>query len=296
MNDKKYKIIKSKKGFIAALDQSGGSSSKTLKLYGIDEDRYSSEEELFDLIHKMRERVIKSKSFSRKYILGVILFKKTMNSKTDDEYTADYLWNKKKIVSFLKIDNGLDELSNGVQLMKPMPELDSLLNDALKRNIFGTKMRSVIKEDNLIGIKSVVNQQFELAKRIFEKGLIPIIEPEVDINSINKEKCEELLKSEIDEYLKNIDSNMKIMFKFTLPSVNNLYEEYTHHPNVVRVVALSGGYNKDEANLKLKQNKGVIASFSRALLEGLNVNQNQKEFDKYLLSTVKSVYKASVRK
>lgn len=293
MNNEKYKIIKNNKGFIAALDQSGGSTAKTLELYGIDKDKYENEEEMFDLIHDMRTRVIKSKSFSNKYIIGVILFKKTMNSKIDDEYTADYLWNKKRIVSFLKIDNGLDDLSNGVQLMKPIHDLDELLEIALKRNIFGTKMRSVIKEDNPEGIKLVVDQQFELAKKIAAKGLVPIIEPEVDINAVNKEKCEELLKNEINKHLNNLDSNINVMFKFTLPVEDNFYQKYLKHPNVVRVVALSGGYPRDIANKKLHKNKGMIASFSRALLEGLNINQNQKEFDSYLLSTIKSIYKAS---
>ncbi len=293
MNSEKYDIVKNNKGFIAALDQSGGSTANALKLYGIDKDKYSTEEEMFDLVHSMRSRVIKSESFSSEHILGVILFKKTMDSMVDGQYTADYLWNTKKIVSFLKIDNGLDVLSNGVQLMKPIPELDELLNLALEKNIFGTKMRSVIKENNVEGIKLIVDQQFELAKQISAKGLVPIIEPEVDINAINKEKCEELLKTEINKHLEHIDSNMKVMFKFTIPVKDNFYEEYTNHPNVVRVVALSGGYPRDIANEKLKKNKGIIASFSRALLEGLDVNQTAEEFNSYLLSTIKSIYEAS---
>ncbi len=293
MNSEKYDIVKNNKGFIAALDQSGGSTANALKLYGIDKDKYTAEEEMFDLVHSMRSRVIKSNSFSNEHILGVILFKKTMESMIDGQYTADYLWNEKKIVSFLKIDNGLDVLSNGVQLMKPMPELDDLLNLALERNIFGTKMRSVIKEDNEEGIKLVVEQQFVIAKKIASKGLVPIIEPEVDINAANKEKCEELLKIEINKHLANIDPSMKIMFKFTIPVKDNFYEEYTKHPNVVRVVALSGGYSRDIANEMLVKNRGVIASFSRALLEGLNVNQTDEEFDSYLLSSIKSIYEAS---
>lgn len=293
MNSEKYDIVKNNKGFIAALDQSGGSTANALKLYGIDSGQYNTEEEMFDLVHRMRSRVIKSSSFSNEHILGVILFKKTMESMVDGQYTADYLWNEKKIVSFLKIDNGLDVLSNGVQLMKPMPELEDLLNLALERNIFGTKMRSVIKEYNEEGIKSVVDQQFEIAKQIFAKGLVPIIEPEVDINTVNKEKCEEFLKSEINKHLENIEPSMKIMFKFTIPVKDNFYEEYTKHPNVVRVVALSGGYSRDVANEKLAKNRGVIASFSRALLEGLNVKQTDEEFDSYLLSSVKSIYEAS---
>jgi fructose-bisphosphate aldolase class I len=293
MNSEKYEVVKNNSGFIAALDQSGGSTANALKLYGIDKDKYNTEEEMFNLVHSMRSRIIKSNSFSSEHIIGVILFKKTMDSMIDGEYTADYLWNHKKIVSFLKIDNGLDVLSNGVQLMKPMPELDDLLNLALKRNIFGTKMRSVIKEYNEEGIKLVVNQQFKIAKQIFAKGLVPIIEPEVDINAVNKEKCEELLKIEINKHLEKIDPNMKIMFKFTIPVNDNFYEEYTNHPNVVRVVALSGGYSRDIANEKLMRNRGVIASFSRALLEGLNVNQTEEEFDSYLLSSIKSIYEAS---
>jgi len=293
MDSKKYDIVKNNKGFIAALDQSGGSTANALKLYGIDSDQYNTDEEMFNLVHRMRSRVIKSNSFTSEHILGVILFKRTMDSMIDDKYTADYLWNQKKIVSFLKIDNGLDVLSNGVQLMKPMPELDNLLNLALERNIFGTKMRSVIKEYNEEGIRSVVEQQFVIAKQIFAKGLVPIIEPEVDINAVNKEKCEGFLKSEINKHLENIDPSMKIMFKFTIPAKDNFYEEYTKHPNVVRVVALSGGYPRDIANEKLEKNRGVIASFSRALLEGLNVNQTEEEFDSYLLSSIKSIYEAS---
>jgi len=293
MNSSKYEIVKNNKGFIAALDQSGGSTANALKLYGIDKEEYTTEEEMFNFVHSMRSRIIKSASFSNEHIIGVILFKKTMDSMIDGEYTADYLWNQKKIVSFLKIDSGLDILSNGVQLMKPMPELDDLLNLALEKNIFGTKMRSVIKEYNEEGIKLVVDQQFEVAKQIFAKGLVPIIEPEVDINAVDKAKCEKFLKTEINKHLENIDHNMKVMFKFTIPCNDNFYEEYTKHPNVVRVVALSGGYPRDIANEKLKKNRGVIASFSRALLEGLNVNQPKEEFDAYLLTSIKSIYEAS---
>lgn len=293
MNNEKYQIVKNNKGFIAALDQSGGSTAGALKLYGIDKDKYTTEEEMFDLVHSMRSRIIKSSSFSSEHIIGVILFKKTMDSMIDGQYTADYLWNKKKIVAFLKIDSGLDVISNGVQLMKPIPDLNELLDLALEKNIFGTKMRSVIKEYNEEGIKLVVAQQFEFAKQIFAKGLVPIIEPEVDINAVDKEKCEEFLKIEIDKYLKNIDPNMKVMFKFTIPVKDNFYEEYINHPNVVRVVALSGGYPRDIANEKLSKNRGVIASFSRALLEGLNVNQTEQEFDSYLLSSITSIYEAS---
>lgn len=296
MDQKKYEIIKNNQGFIAALDQSGGSSSKTLKEYGIDEDNYTSEEEMFDLIHEMRKRIIKSPSFSSEYILGTILFKKTMESKVDDEYTADYLWNKKGIVSFLKIDNGLAEMSDGVQMMKPIDNLDSILEDGLTKHVFGTKMRSVIKEDNEKGIEAVVNQQFDLAKKIIAKGLVPIIEPEVDINAKNKQRCEEILKKYVDEQLKTLNEQDKVMFKFTLPTINNYYEEYTKHPNVIRVLALSGGYSREEANKILAQNNNLIASFSRALLEGLNINQSEEEFNEYLLNSIKSIYKASTEK
>jgi len=267
----KLDIMKNRKGFIAALDQSGGSSAKTLKLYGINDDEYSGEEEMFDLIHEMRTRVMKSKEFTSEKIVGVILFEQTMNRKIDDMYTSDYLWSK-NILSFLKVDKGLKDIDNGVQLMKDIPNLEDTLDLAIERGIFGTKMRSVIKECNEDGIKAVVEQQFEIAKVIASKGLVPIIEPEVDINAVDKEKCEEVLRKYVMEELNKLDEDTKVMFKFTIPSVDNYYEEVMNDKHVVKVVALSGGYERVDACERLSRNKGMIASFSRALLEGLNVN------------------------
>ena len=294
MNNEMYEIIKSKKGFIAALDQSGGSSSKTLRAYGISEDKYSTEEEMFDLIHEMRKRVFTSKSFSNEHIIGAILFEKTMLSKVDGKYTADYLWDEKKIVSFLKIDKGLDELQNGVKLMKNIEGLSDELKEAKEKNIFGTKMRSVIYEANAEGIKRIVDQQFEIAKIICDAGLVPIIEPEVDIHSAEKEKCEEILKKEIKNKLATWNSKDKIMFKFTIPSVANHYLDLYDFECVVRIVALSGGYDIEEAVELLSKNNKMIASFSRALLQDLNVNQSSEEFDKKLEEVILIIYNASI--
>lgn len=294
MDEKKLEIMKDKRGFIAALDQSGGSSSKTLKNYGIPETAYNSEEEMFDLIHEMRKRVFTSKSFTNEHIIGAILFERTMLSKVNGEYTADYLWNQKQIVSFLKVDKGLAEETDGVKLMKPIPELDKELQEANEKNVFGTKMRSVIYEANEEGIKKIVKQQFEFAKKICDAGLVPIIEPEVDIHSQEKEKCEELLKKYIKEELKNWNNNDKIMFKFTIPTVPNLYLDLYDYDCVVRIVALSGGYTTDEAVEKLSKNNRMIASFSRALLQDLNANQSQEEFDKKLNDAIIKIYNASI--
>ena len=294
MNNEMYEIIKNKKGFIAALDQSGGRSSKTLKAYGISEDKYSTEEEMFDLIHEMRKRVFTSKSFSNEHIIGAILFEKTMLSKVDGKYTADYLWDEKKIVSFLKIDKGLDELQNGVKLMKNIEGLSDELKEAKEKNIFGTKMRSVIYEANAEGIKRIVDQQFEIAKIICDAGLVPIIEPEVDIHSAEKEKCEEILKEEIKNKLATWNSKDKIMFKFTIPSVANHYLDLYDFECVVRIVALSGGYDIEEAVELLSKNNKMIASFSRALLQDLNVNQSSEEFDKKLEEVILKIYNASI--
>ncbi len=294
MNNEMYEIIKNKKGFIAALDQSGGSSSKTLKAYGISEDKYSTEEEMFDLIHEMRKRVFTSKSFSNEHIIGAILFEKTMLSKVDGKFTADYLWDEKKIVSFLKIDKGLDELQNGVKLMKNIEGLSDKLREAKEKNIFGTKMRSVIYEANAEGIKRIVDQQFEIAKTICDAGLVPIIEPEVDIHSAEKEKCEEILKEEIKNKLATWNSEDKIMFKFTIPSVANHYLDLYDFECVVRIVALSGGYDIEEAVELLSKNNKMIASFSRALLQDLNVNQSSEEFDKKLEEVILKIYNASI--
>lgn len=295
-DSEKYKVMKTRLGFIAALDQSGGSTPKTLKAYGIDENAYKNEDEMFDLINKMRVRIINSKSFCDKYIIGVILFKKTMESKIDGQYIADYLWNKKRLLAFLKVDLGLAELKDGVQLMKPIDNLDETLKKAVKMHIFGTKMRSVIKEANEEGIKKIVEQQFDYAKKIASYGLVPIIEPEVSIDSSDKAKCEEILKEYINNKLKNLDQNIKIMFKFTLPTISNFYQEYSKNPNVVRVVALSGGYSRERANELLSQNYGMIASFSRALLSDLRVYQNDEEFDKKLFDAIISIYEASTIK
>ena len=294
MNNEMYNIIKNNKGFIAALDQSGGSSGKTLELYGIGKDKYSTEEEMFDLIHEMRKRVFTSPVFTNEHIIGTILFEKTMLSKVGEEYTADYLWNNKRIVSFLKIDKGLSDLNNGVKLMKEIPNMVESLKRARDMHIFGTKMRSVIYEANYEGIKEVVDQQFEFAKIICENGLVPIIEPEVDINAPDKELCEKILKEEVIKHLNNWDSNNKIMFKFTIPSVPNFYLDLYNYDFVVRIVALSGGYTNDVACLLLAKNNRMIASFSRALLEGLNVNQTDEEFDNKLNDAITKIYEASI--
>lgn len=294
MNEKMLEIMKNQKGFIAALDQSGGSSSKTLKAYGIDENEYSSDEEMFDLIHEMRKRVFTSKSFTKDHIVGAILFEKTMLSKIDDEYTADYLWNKKGIISFLKVDKGLQEQSNGVKLMKDIPNLVEQLKEANNKNVFGTKMRSVIYEANEQGIKDIVSQQFAFAKIICDNGLVPIIEPEVDINSADKDLCEKMLKAEIKKHLDSWNSEDNIMFKFTIPSTDNLYLDLYDYECVVRVVALSGGYDIDTAVEKLAKNNKMIASFSRALLQDLRVNQSQEEFDRILNDVIVKIYDASI--
>ncbi len=294
MNNEMLEIMKEKKGFIAALDQSGGSSSKTLAKYGIKENEYSSEEEMFNLIHEMRKRVFTSKAFTNDKIIGAILFERTMLSKVDGEFTADYLWNQKKIVSFLKVDKGLAEEKNGVKLMKPIANLEEELKEANEKNVFGTKMRSVIYEANEEGIKDIVNQQFEFAEIICNAGLVPIIEPEVDINSAEKEKCEEILKREVIKHLENWDVAKKIMFKFTIPTKENLYLDLYNYDCVVRVVALSGGYELEKAVELLSKNNRMIASFSRALLQDLNVNQTQEEFDEKLGNVINKIYEASI--
>lgn len=281
-------------GFIAALDQSGGSTPKALKLYGIEESEYSGQEAMFDLVHQMRTRIIKSPVFTSERILAVILFEMTMNRHIDGMGAAEYLWREKGIVPILKVDNGLQPESDGVQLMKPIPELSSRIASANKHGVFGTKMRSVIKDANEAGIAAIVKQQFEFAKEILAGGLVPIIEPEVDIKSPNKAKCEEILKSEILKALETIDQ--RVIFKLTIPTVDNFYEELTKHPKVIRVVALSGGYSRSDANQLLAKNRGLIASFSRALTEGLSVKQSDSEFDQVLNSAIESIYQASVTK
>lgn len=283
------------KGFIAALDQSGGSTPKALKLYGVTEDQYSNEEEMFRLVHEMRKRIITSPSFTSERILAAILFKVTMNSKIDDLYTSDFLWEKKGILPILKVDSGLAELNNGVQLMKPF-ELDELLANAKERHIFGTKMRSVIKEYNEDGIREVVKQQFEYARAIIAQGFVPIVEPEVDIHAEEKSKIESFLKAEIVKELETMNENQKLMFKFTIPTEANLYSDLVNFPCVLRIVALSGGYSREDANALLIKNQNMIASFSRALTEGLNVNQTQEEFDTMLNQSIESIVKASIEK
>lgn len=295
MNTKQLEIMQNGKGFIAALDQSGGSTPKALKLYGVTEDQYSNEEEMFRLVHEMRKRIITSPSFTSERILAAILFKVTMNSKIDDLYTSDFLWEKKGILPILKVDSGLAELNNGVQLMKPF-ELDELLANAKERHIFGTKMRSVIKEYNEDGIREIVKQQFEYARAIIAQGFVPIVEPEVDIHAKEKSKIESFLKAEIVKELETMNENQKLMFKFTIPTEANLYSDLVNFPCVLRIVALSGGYSREDANALLIKNQNMIASFSRALTEGLNVNQTQEEFDTMLNQSIESIVKASIEK
>lgn len=296
MNKKQFDRMKNGKGFIAALDQSGGSTPKALLNYGITEDKYSNDEEMFNLVHEMRKRIITNEAFTSDRILAAILFKVTMNSKVDNKFTGDYLWEEKGIVPFLKIDEGLDELKDGVQLMKPFKHIDELLKNAKERNIFGTKMRSVIKELNEKSIEKVVDQQFEYAKKISDAGFVPIIEPEVDIHAKDKAEIEEVLKKYLIEGLKNLEKENYVMFKLTLPEKENLYEDLYNFGQTIRVVALSGGYSRDEANKKLRKNKSVIASYSRALTEGLNVNQTDEEFTKMLDESIEKNYSASVEK
>lgn len=294
MNMQQLERMKNDKGFIAALDQSGGSTPKALELYGVKKDAYADESGMYEMVHQMRSRIMESPAFTKERILAAILFERTMDSKVAGEYSADYLWEKKGIVSFLKVDQGLSELENGVQLMKPIPNLEALLARAKDRNIFGTKMRSVIKEANAQGIKAIVAQQFEIGKSIAAAGLVPILEPEVDIHTPNKQEAEQILKQEILEQLKKPEANYQIMFKVTIPEVDNFYDELLGFPNVVRVVALSGGYSRTEANEKLARNHKLIASFSRALSEGLNVNQTEQEFNAMLDQSIQSIYEASI--
>ena len=294
MNQKQLQLMQTGKGFIAALDQSGGSTPKALSQYGISPDSYDSEEKMYDLVHEMRTRIIKSPSFNNEKILGVILFERTMDSFIEDNYTADFLWKNKGIVPFLKIDKGLAEQENGVQLMKPIPGLAELLTRAIERNVFGTKMRSVIKEYNESGIDKIVRQQFDIGKQIADRGLVPILEPEVDIHCPEKEKSEQLLLDLIMNELRKVKDETKLIFKLTIPSKPDFYTPLINHPKVVRVVALSGGYSRVNANEKLAQNKRLIASFSRALVEGLTFQQSDEEFDSMLYSSIESIYNASI--
>ena len=281
-------------GFIAALDQSGGSTPKALRLYGIAESEYSNEEEMYEKVHQMRSRIITSKSFTGDRILGAILFEKTMNREISGMDTAHYLWNKKQVVPFLKIDKGLDEENEGVQLMKPNPGLEDLLDQAVNKDIFGTKMRSVIKDDNEKGVALVVEQQFEIAKIIIQKNLVPIIEPEVDIHCENKSEAEQMLLENLKNQIEQLTSEQKILLKLTIPNEANLYAPFINHPNVLRVFALSGGYSRDDSNRLLSLNNGMLASFSRALTEGLSVQQSDDEFNSKLDASIESIYQASI--
>ncbi len=294
MNQEQWLRMKDGMGFIAALDQSGGSTPKTLKAYGIEESEYHNDDEMFSLIHEMRTRVITSKSFKSDKILAAILFENTMNRKIDGKYTADYLWNEKRILPILKVDKGLGEVSNGVRMMNPISNLDELLDQAVKRHIFGTKMRSVIMEANPDGIAAVVKQQFDIGKIIAKKGLVPIIEPEVDIFSKDKYVSEKYLRQEILNQLMELSGDVKVMLKLSIPELPDFYEPLINHEKILRVVALSGGYKRNEANEKLKQNHGMIASFSRALLQDLKKDQTDKEFDQSLKKAIDSIYDASV--
>ena len=298
MKDLPYKPYLNKitgnNGFIAALDQSGGSTPKALRLYGIAESEYSNEEEMFEKIHQIRTRIITSKSFTGDRILGAILFEKTMNGEISGMDTAQYLWNKKQVVPFLKVDKGLEQVNEGVQLMKPNPGLEELLNQAVNKDIFGTKMRSVIKDANEKGVAAVVGQQFEIAKIIIQKNLVPIIEPEVDIHCENKSEAEQMLFENLMNQIEHLTAEQKILLKLTIPNKSNLYAPFINHPNVLRVFALSGGYSREEANKLLALNNGMLASFSRALTEGLTAQQSDGEFNSVLDASIESIYQSSL--
>lgn len=294
MNNEQLTRMREGKGFIAALDQSGGSTPKALRLYGIEENEYSGEAEMFDLIHQMRTRMITSPVFNGERVLGAILFEGTMERDIEGMGAAEYLWKKKQVIPFLKIDKGLADDADGVQVMKPNPDLDALLTRAVAKGIFGTKMRSVIKEANEKGIKAVVAQQFEVGRQILKAGLVPIIEPEVDINSQTKGEAEVLLKQALLEELDKQPADQPVMLKLTLPNVDNFYADLVAHPSVLRVVALSGGYSRDDSNKKLAANNGVIASFSRALTEGLSAKQSDADFNATLDAAIAGIYNASL--
>jgi fructose-bisphosphate aldolase class I len=294
MNPKQYEKVQSAKGFIAALDQSGGSTPKALGLYGIKPESYSGEQQMFDLIHAMRTRIITSPAFTGERILGAILFEQTMDREVEGRGTADYLWSVKKVVPFLKVDKGLAEEANGVQVMKPMPGLDALLARAKTKGIFGTKMRSVVKHADPKGVADVVQQQFAIGKQILAAGLVPIIEPEVDIHAADKQGAESLLKTAILRELDALPADQRVMLKLTIPSVDDFYADLVRLPKVLRVVALSGGYSREEANALLARNHGVIASFSRALTEGLTAQQTDQQFNAALDGAIASIYAASV--
>ena len=294
MNAEQLERMRTGKGFIAALDQSGGSTPKALRLYGIAESEYSGDEAMFDLMHAMRCRMMQSRAFNGDRVLGAILFEGTMDRSVEGVGTAEYLWTRKKVIPFLKVDKGLADEHDGVQVMKPMPELDDLCRRAAKLGVFGTKMRSVVKKASPSGIAAVVEQQFEVGRRIIGHGLVPIIEPEVDINISDKAEAEVILRDEIRKGLDALGPDQNVMLKLTIPSVDNFYSEFVSHPRVVRVVALSGGYTRDDANARLSRNNGMIASFSRALTEGLSAKQSDAEFDSTLDASIAGIYAASI--
>ena len=286
--------VASKGGFLAALDQSGGSTPKALKLYGVEENQYSGDDEMFAQVHAMRTRIVTSPAFTGDRILGAILFEHTLDNEIDGMPSSRYLWTKKNVVPFLKVDKGLAEEADGVQVMKPMPELDALLEKANQHGVFGTKMRSVVKSANAAGVAAIVEQQFDVGKQIVAAGLVPIIEPEVDINAPDKSAAEDLLKAEIMKHLNTLNSDQKVMLKLTLPDASNFYAECIAHPNVTKVVALSGGYSREVANNKVAENNGMIASFSRALTEGLSAQQSDDDFNGALDNAIESIYRASL--
>jgi fructose-bisphosphate aldolase class I len=294
MNDEHRKKVHDGDGFIAALDQSGGSTPKALKLYGVEEDAYGNDAEMFDRIHEMRTRIVTSPSFTGDRVLGAILFEDTMDRQIEGRETPDYLWSVKGVVPFLKVDKGLADEADGVQLMKPIPDLDALLARAAAKGVFGTKMRSVIKLADPTGIERIVAQQFEIGRQILGAGLVPIIEPEVDIHSPQKAEAEGLLKAAILEQLERLGDDDVVMLKLTLPDEDGFYADLVAHPKVLRVVALSGGYSRDDANERLARNPGVVASFSRALTEGLTAQQSADEFDAALDASIKSIHEASI--
>ncbi len=294
MNEKQAERMRNGKGFVAALDQSGGSTPKALLGYGVEASEYSGDEEMFNKVHDMRTRIITSDSFSSEFILAAILFEQTMDRKIEGMFTGDFLWEKKGIVPILKVDKGLTAEKDGVQLMKPITDLDETLTRANERHIFGTKMRSVIKKANPEGIKKVIDQQFEVGKRIIKAGLVPIIEPEVDINIPDKAESEKLMKEEILLHLDQLHDDEVVMLKLSIPTEDGLFTELIHHPRVMRVVALSGGYSREKACEELKRNPGLIASFSRALVEGLSAKQSKEEFDEKMRKSVKDIYEASI--
>ena len=292
-SEQQMEKVKTKPGFIAALDQSGGSTPKALKLYGVSEDAWSNDVEMFTVVHEMRTRIITSPAFNGDRILGAILFENTMDREIDGQPSASYLWNVKNIVPFLKVDKGLDQEADGAKLMKPMPALDALLEKAKSNKIFGTKMRSVVEQANPTGIKAIVDQQFEIGRRIATEGLVPIIEPEVNIHCPDKSAAEDMLHDGIMEHLNSLNVDETVMLKLTLPEKDNLYADCIAHSNVARVVALSGGYSREEANQRLSRQNGMVASFSRALSEGLSAQQTDEEFNGTLDSSIASIFEAS---